>query len=54
MKYNKNFTPSWITLSSSWNISKETLRKRVYKLKELNLIDWKLNENSYISNIIIK
>ena len=54
MKSNKSFTPSWVTLSSSWNINKETLRKRTYKLKELNLIDWKLNENSYISDISVK
>lgn len=54
MKSNKKFTPSWTTLSNSWNTSKETLRKRVYKLKELNLIDWQLNENSFISNISVK
>ena len=54
MKSNKNFTPSWTTLSSSWNINKETLRKRAYKLQELNLIDWEKNENSYISSITIK
>lgn len=51
MKSNKKFTPSWTTLSKSWNTSKETLRKRVYKLRELSLIDWQLNENSFISNI---
>ena len=54
MKSNKSFTPSWVTLSSSWNINKETLRKRAYKLQELNLIDWNNNENSYISNISVK
>ena len=54
MKSNKSFTPSWVTLSSSWNINKETLRKRTYKLQQLNLIDWKLNENSYISDISVK
>jgi hypothetical protein len=54
MKSNKKFTPSWTTLSNSWNTSKETLRKRAYKLKELNLIDWQLNENSFISNISVK
>lgn len=54
MKSNKSFTPSWVTLSSSWNINKETLRKRAYKLQELNLIDWKLNENHYISDVSVK
>ena len=54
MKSNKSFTPSWVTLSSSWNINKETLRKRAYKLQQLNLIDWNNNENSYISNISVK
>ena len=54
MKSNKSFTPSWVTLSRSWNINKETLRKRAYKLQQLNLIDWNNNENSYISNISVK
>ena len=54
MKSNKSFTPSWVTLSSSWNINKETLRKRAYKLQQLNLIDWKNNENSYISDVSVK
>lgn len=51
MKSNKKFTPSWTTLSKKWNTSKETLRKRAYKLRELGLIDWQLNEDSFISNI---
>lgn len=54
MKSNKRFTPSWTTLSKKWNTSKETLRKRAYKLRELNLIDWQLNEDSFISNISVK
>jgi hypothetical protein len=51
IKSNKKFTPSWTTLSKNWNTSKETLRKRAYKLRELGLIDWQLNEDSFISNI---
>ena len=46
MKSNKSFTPSWVTLSSSWNINKETLRGKYSIYIKIN--DKIYKTNNYI------
>lgn len=51
IKTNKNYTPSWKVLSTKWNINYETLRKQVYKLYSMKLINYDLKNNSYVSKL---